>query len=80
MIIIHRKEFVIVCVVYYRPDYRHILQDFIWETQDIVPDLPRVHEFLNYWKINIEAPIKEVIVSSSKNKDHINSNFYRVLQ
>ena len=77
--IIKRKELVIVNVIYYRLDYKHILQDFIWETEDFVPDIPRVHMFLCYWKDNIEATIKEVIISSSANREYNNSVFYKVL-
>ena len=80
MVIIQRKEFVIVCVRYYRPDFRSILQDFTWETEDIIPDIPRVHRFLNYWKDNIEATIKEVIVSAAAHKEYNSASFYKVLQ
>lgn len=67
------------CVRYYRPDYSSILQDFLWETEDTIPDIPRVHTFLNYWKNNVEAPIKEVIVSATHIKDYHNGIFYKVL-
>lgn len=79
MIVFQRKEYVLVCVRYYRLDYRNILQDFTWETEDYVPDIPRVHKFLNYWKDNIEATIKEVIVSSSAYRDYNTPGFYRVM-
>jgi uncharacterized protein Usg len=80
VVIFKRKEFIVVTVRYYMPDYRHILQDFIWETEDLVPDIPRVHRFLNYWKSYIEAPIKEVIVTASTTREYNISNFYKVLQ
>ncbi len=79
IILIKKKEFVVVCVRYYIPDYTSILQDFIWETEDQIPDIPRVHTFLNYWKDNIEAKIKEVIVSSMSDKKYNKVDFYRVL-
>ncbi len=44
------------------PDYRHILQTFFWQTEDITPDIPRIHKFLNYWENNIEAKIKKVLI------------------
>ena len=53
---------VTVDVFYFLPDYTNILQEFIWQTEDVVPQYPRVHEFLNYWKDNINAVISEVIV------------------
>lgn len=79
--IIKRKEIVIVNVLYYRCDYKNLLQSFVWETEDVVPEIPRVHMFLNYWKNNIEAIIKEVIVSSSttQNKEYNTTGFYRVM-
>ena len=47
-------------VFYWMPDYRHVLQEFIWQTDDIKPEYPRVHKFLNYWHDNIEAVIEEI--------------------
>lgn len=63
MIIIRKKELVFVGVIYYMPDYQNLLNEFYWQCEDIVPDIPKVHKFLNYWKDNIEAIIKEVKVS-----------------
>jgi uncharacterized protein Usg len=63
MIILKRKELVLVGIIYYMPDYKSLLNEFYCQFDDIVPDIPRVHEFLYYWKKNIEAPIKEVKVS-----------------
>jgi uncharacterized protein Usg len=47
------------------PDYTNILQEFIWQTNDINPDYPRVHKFLNFWYNNIEAVISEVRLADS---------------
>jgi len=58
-----RKYLVTVDVFYYMPDYTDIIQEFVWQTDDITPELPRVHKFLNYCKDNIEAVIQEVQVS-----------------
>jgi uncharacterized protein Usg len=52
---------VLINVIYYRPDAPHILQEFLWETPDVVPELPRVHRFLTYWRANIEATINQVL-------------------
>lgn len=77
--IIKPKTLVLVNVRYYRPDYTHILQEFICHFDDIVPEIPRVHSFLNYWKENIEAKIKEVIVSENKTNSYQATGFYRVI-
>lgn len=54
---------VTVRILYYNPDYRSILNEFVWQTADVVPELFRVHRFLNYWKDQIEAAVEEVTVS-----------------
>ena len=43
------KKLVTLNVLYWMPDYENILQQFTWQTKDIVPEYPRVHKFLNHW-------------------------------
>ena len=64
-----RKSLVTLDIYYYMPDYTDIVQEFIWQTNDYAPELPRVHEFLNYWKENIDAVIKEVSVAYTYEND-----------
>jgi len=45
------------------PDYNNLLQEFMWQFLDVVPEYPRTHHFLNYWKDNIEAVIHTVEIS-----------------
>ena len=47
-------------VIYFMPDYRNLLNEFVWQFLDINPAYPRAHKFLLYWKDAIDAPIKEV--------------------
>ena len=63
--IILRNTIVTLYVLYWMPDYNHILQEFIWQTADIRPEYPRVHRFLNYWHDNIEAVISEVNIADN---------------
>ena len=49
-------------VVYYIPDYLHLVNEFIWQTEDQQPDYPRINRFLDYWDKNIDGPIKEVYI------------------
>ena len=56
-------QLVTIDVFYYRPDYRSLIQEFIWQTEDEVPELRRVHKFLNHWHQNIDAVIQEVQIS-----------------
>ena len=70
MILLHKKSIVTIDVFYYLPEYTNILQEFVWQTEEIVPEYPRVHQFLNYWKENINAVISEVIVVDSDNYEY----------
>lgn len=62
---IRKLKLVTVDIFYYMPDYKNIVQEFICQTEDIVSELKRTHQFLLYWKDNIDAIIKEVLVSHS---------------
>jgi uncharacterized protein Usg len=59
-VIIIKNTIVTVNVLYWMPDYQNILQQFIWQTDDVIPEYPRVHKFLNYWYDNIDAVISEI--------------------
>ena len=63
--IIVKNTIVTLNVLYWMPDYTHILQEFIWQTADVRPGYPRVHKFLNYWDDNIEAVISEVNIADN---------------
>lgn len=65
MLIIKPKEIITVKVEYYIPDYSHLLNEFICQYEDLWPEIPRIHQFLNYWKNHIEATIRSVYVTHS---------------
>ena len=52
-------------ILYFFPDYPHVLQTFIWQTLDQNPDYPRVRLFLKYWEHHIEGRLHSVIVASA---------------
>ena len=47
--ILHKWTVATVQVVYYIPDYLNIVQEFMWQTEDQLPEYPRITKFLNYW-------------------------------
>ena len=49
-------------VVYYITDYMNLVNEFIWQTEDQLPEYPRITRFLDYWDKNIDGPIKEVYI------------------
>lgn len=62
VMIIKRKSIVTLNILYWMPDHKNILQEFIWQTKDVKPEYPRVHKFLNFWHDNIDAVISEVML------------------
>lgn len=52
-------------ILYYRPDCRTLLQSFTWQTVDRAPDFPRLHQFLDHWRREIEAVIHSIRIAHS---------------
>ena len=51
-------------ILYWMPDHPGLLQSFVWQHYDHVPDYPRLHQFLDYWRKNIEATLHSVEVAA----------------
>jgi uncharacterized protein Usg len=64
MIIFRQPTLVTVDVIYYPPQSL-LLQEFIWQTDDIIPELPRIRRFLAFWKSDIGAVIQQVLIAES---------------
>ena len=47
-------------ILYHLPDHPQLLQSFLWQTMDLAPDFPRVHKFLDYWALHIEATLHSI--------------------
>lgn len=51
-------------ILYYMPDHPSLLQSFIWQFNDLAPRYPKLHEFLDYWRLNVDAVIHSVSVAT----------------
>ncbi len=50
---------------YYRmPDFRHVLNSFVWQEYDLAPDYPELFRFIEFWQEKIEGPLHSVEVAS----------------
>ena len=49
-------------ILYHMPDHPDLLQTFIWQHFDILPDFPALRRFLVYWEKNLDGPIHSVTV------------------
>lgn len=47
--------------MFYRlPDFRNVLNTFVWQDYDLAPDYPRLLRFIKYWQEKIEGPLHSV--------------------
>lgn len=53
-------------VLYYMPDHPKLIQSFVWQTLDLAPAYPRIHQFLEFWRREIDAVIHSVRLASGE--------------
>ncbi|NDV01509.1 usg protein [Pseudoroseicyclus tamaricis] len=47
--------------IFYRmPDYRSVLNSFIWQDYDLAPDHPRLFKLIEHWQESIEGPLHSI--------------------
>lgn len=63
MIIVPKKVLVTLDVYYYMPKHVHLINEFLWQTDDVYPEFKRVNQFMRYWQNNINAVISEVVMA-----------------
>lgn len=49
-------------ILYRMPDFKNILQTFIWQEYDLAPKYPKLHTFLDFWRNEIEGQLHSVEV------------------
>ena len=53
-------------ILYRMPDYHSIIQTFIWQEYDKSPEFPRLHEFLDFWTLNLDGPLYKVTIAHTQ--------------
>jgi uncharacterized protein Usg len=53
-------------ILYRLPDYPKLLQTFIWQEYDLAPKFPVLHDFLDFWKRELEGPLHSVTIAHSR--------------
>jgi uncharacterized protein Usg len=67
--------------IFYRmPDYKKILQSYVWQEYDLFPHFPVLHEFLNFWEAKLDGPLYRVEVTHNNlikpvTIKHVNGDF-----
>lgn len=50
-------------ITYRLPDFRDVLQIFVWQDYDKAPRFPRLIRFLDYWTHHLDGPLAQVRVA-----------------
>ncbi len=53
-------------IIYHMPDYTKLLQSYIWQELDLIPDFPELNQFLDFWENNLDGRIHSVSVMHTK--------------
>lgn len=62
--LLYRPRLYTLDIFYYIPK-TSIIQEFVWQCEDIPPRYPRIDKFLCYWHHNIEAVIQEINIAET---------------
>ena len=47
--------------IFYRmPDFRNVINTFVWQDYDLAPDYPKLFDFIEFWQGQIEGPLHSV--------------------
>jgi len=50
-------------IIYHMPDFKQILQEFVWQNYDIAPKYPELEKFLGFWEEEIEGKLHSVHIA-----------------
>lgn len=53
-------------ILYRFPDYPDLLQTYLWQEMDIVPDFPRLTRFLEYWERHLDGKLHTVRIANAE--------------
>ncbi|NDE90969.1 MAG: hypothetical protein EB059_07525 [Alphaproteobacteria bacterium] len=64
-------------ILYRIPDHPQLLQSFIWQDLDLLPQFPVLRRFLSFWQTSLEGKLYQVRIAVV---DHISSRDYQVIE
>jgi uncharacterized protein Usg len=50
-------------ILYRLPDYKKLLQSYLWQDYDLAPRFPKLTDFLDFWAANLDGPLFRVRVA-----------------
>lgn len=62
-------------ILYYLPDYEEILQTYVWQEYDYIPDYPKLHKFIAFWQREIDGKLHSINIST---QDELGPGGYKI--
>ena len=53
-------------ILYRMPDHPSLLQSYVWQDYDLHPTFPRLREFLDFWKGNLEGSLYRIRIAHAR--------------
>lgn len=50
-------------ILYHMPDFRSLIQSYVWQDYDTAPNFPVMRRFLDFWSKNLDGKLHSVSVS-----------------
>ena len=50
-------------ILYRMPDFRNLVQEYLWQEYDLSPEYPELRKFLDYWRKNLDGPVVSVTIT-----------------
>jgi uncharacterized protein Usg len=50
-------------ILYHMPDHPDLLQSYLWQDYDLVPNLPVLRKFLGFWERELDGKLHSVRVA-----------------
>lgn len=47
-------------ILYRMPDYPDLIQSYLWQSLDRLPDFPKLQEFLGFWERELQGELHSV--------------------
>lgn len=60
-----RTRLVTAHIVYRRPDHKWLLQEYVWQEYDRLPDYPALRKFVTFWRDKLDGPIRSIEIAEA---------------
>ncbi len=47
-------------ILYHMPDYPDLVQCYLWQSLDRIPDFPKLNHFLSSWELKLDGKLHSV--------------------